>query len=120
MVKVIFKNLDKSDFVSEIVQEKIAHVLEKFPDMTRNDATVVVEMENSPTHAGKDDFKVKLIMKSPSGKPLVIQKEGPNLYQASAVLADRLFELLHRTLEKRRDIRRGLQRRWHAVLPSAG
>lgn len=110
MVKVIFKNLKKSDFIQNILADKISHVLEKFPEMRSAVATVSVEMENSPQHVGKDDFRIKLTMFS-KGKPIVIQKESSNLYQAAAVLSDRLFEVLHRTVEKKRDIRRHLQRR---------
>lgn len=120
MVKVIFKNLEKSEMVSEIVQQKITHVLAKFPELTEAQATVSVEMENSPTHVGKDDFRIKLVVTNRRFKPLVIQKEGANLYQAAAVLADRLFEVLHRSLEKRRDQRRHGARRWQTVLPKVG
>ena len=120
MVKVIFKNLEKSDMVSEIVQEKVSHVLAKFPELEGATATVSVEMENSPIHAGKDDFRVKLVVTNRRFKPLVLQKEGPNLYQAAAILSDRLFEVLHRSLEKKRDQRRHSQRRWQTVLPQVG
>ena len=112
MVKVIFKNLEKSEMVSEIVQDKISHVLEKFPELTNVNATISVEMENSPVHAGKDDFRVKLVMTNSRLRPVVIQKAGTNLYQAAAILADRLFEVLHRSLEKRRD-----QRRYKHLIP---
>lgn len=119
MVKVIFKNLQKSDMVREIVTEKVQHVLSKFPDLKNAAATVFVEMENSLTHPGKDDFRIKLIMASRGNKPVVIQKESDNFYQAASVLADRLFDVLHRYVEKRRDTRRHQQRRsvaWQAAV----
>lgn len=117
MVKVIFKNLKKSEFVLDSVKEKIGRVLEKFPEMENASATISIEMENSPQHAGKDDFRVKLIMLSRGHKPIVIQKDSANVYQAASLLADRLFDLLHRSVEKKRDLRRaaGRTRRYQDV-----
>lgn len=112
MVKVIFKNLNKSEFVLDSVKEKIGRVLEKFPELENASATISIEMENSPIHAGKDDFRVKLIMLSRGLKPIIIQKDSPNVYQAASLLADRLMDLLARHVEKRRDTRRAARRSW--------
>lgn len=112
MVKVIFKNIEKTESIVSIVQEKISHILGKFPELVDATATVSLEMENSPQHVGRDDFRVKLVMSHRGARPIVIEKEGENLYQTTAILADRLLEILHRAVEKRRDSKRSVQRRW--------
>jgi len=112
MVRVVFKNLEKSEFIRGIVTEKISHALEKFPELENATATVTVGMENSPVQAGPDLFQVKIILLSRGLKPIVLEKQAPSPYQASAILSDRLFEVLHRAVEKRRERSRSERRRW--------
>lgn len=104
MVRVMFKNLKKSDFIEDILNERVEHVLSKFPEATKGGtATAVVAMENSHLHKGADLFQVKLILLLKGMKPIILQKENGNIYQAVAVLCDRLLESLHRHFERRRD-----------------
>lgn len=104
MVRVMFKNLKKSDFIEEFLSEKVQHILSKFPEATKGgSATAVVAMENSQLHRGADLFQVKLILLLKGMKPIILQKENGNIYQAVAVLCDRLLESLHRHFERRRD-----------------
>lgn len=114
MVRVMFKNLKKSDFIEEFLNEKVQHVLSKFPQALKGGtATAVVSMENSQLHKGADLFQVKLILLLKGMKPIVLQKENGNIYQAVAVLCDRLLESLHRHFERRRDHNRHRrQDRW--------
>jgi ribosome-associated translation inhibitor RaiA len=112
MVRVVFRNLAKSDFVKNVIDEKVNHVLEKFPELVDAATTVVVGMENSPLHAGPDNFQVKLTMFSRGLKPVILQRESDNPYQAVAHLTDRLFEVLHRALERRREKSRSERRKW--------
>lgn len=123
MVKVMFKNLAKSEFIENIITERIGHILSKFPGAEKATATAIVSMENSQWQAGPDLFQVKLILFLKGMKPFVLQKQNSNVYQAVAILADRLFESLHRFFERRRDrhkAERRQHRRWvqSGLLPS--
>lgn len=115
MIRVMYKNLDHSDFVDNIVTERIQHVVDKFPEVKGATASVTVSKETSKTHIGPDIFQVKLILTHRGMKPVILQKENGNLYHATAVLADRLFESLHRHVERRRDFHRAERRmtRWN-------
>ncbi len=106
MVRVMFKNLKKSQFIENILDERIQHVLSKFPEAKGGTATAVVAMENSQFKKGADLFQVKLILLLKGMKPIVLIKENGNIYQAVAVLTDRLLESLHRHFERRRDSHR--------------
>lgn len=112
MVRVVFRNIPKSEFIKDAVQEKVNHVLTKFPELGNAATTVIVGMENSPLHAGPDNFHVKVILLSKGLKPVILQKEGMTPYQAVANLADRLFEVIHRALERRREKTRSERRKW--------
>jgi ribosome-associated translation inhibitor RaiA len=112
MVRVVFKNLEKSEFIKGVVTDKITHALEKFPELENATATVTVGMENSPLHAGPDLFQVKIILLSRGLKPIILEKEAGSPYQAAAILTDRLFEVLHRAVERRREKSRSERRHW--------
>ncbi|MFN7729968.1 MAG: HPF/RaiA family ribosome-associated protein [Bdellovibrio sp.] len=112
MVRVVFKNLEKSEFIKGVVTNKITHALEKFPELEHATATVTVGMENSPFHAGPDLFQIKIILLSRGLKPIILEKEAGSPYQAAAILTDRLFEVLHRAVERRREKSRSERRHW--------
>lgn len=104
--KVVFRKLEKSEFIESLVIEKLERVLEKFPEVEKCSGTVVVSMENSREHGGKDVFGVKLTMVGPQKKALVIHKQAQNPYEASAILADRLLDFLSRVNDKKRVLKR--------------
>ncbi|PWU22053.1 MAG: hypothetical protein C5B49_01475 [Bdellovibrio sp.] len=115
MVRVMFKNLQGSEFIAQAVTEKIDHVLAKFPETRNTRASAIVSMENSQFHSGPELYQVKVILELKGMKPVVVEKQSSNVYQASALLADRLFEAVHRHLDRRREHhRRTVQRqsRW--------
>lgn len=111
MLRVVFKNLRKSKFAEDIVATRVNAVLEKFPEYKPSSATAILEMENSPLQAGPDIYNVKLILTDKSRSPIVLRMKSGHLYQAAAMLADRLLEVMHRAVEKRRDVRRFRRRR---------
>lgn len=114
MVRVVFRNLATSESLKGAMTEKVQHVIEKFPELasTNSMTTVTVGMQNSVLHAGPQLYQVKLILLARGLKPIVLQKHAENVYLAMAMLADRLFELLHRALEKRREKTRAKGRKW--------
>lgn len=104
MLKVVFKNLQKSDLAEDIVASKLNAVLDKFPEFKASSATAILEMENSRLQADPDNFNIKLILKTRKLGSIVFKRNGSNLYQAASLLTDRLLEVLHRAVEKRRDL----------------
>lgn len=112
MVKVIFKNLKKSDMVRNIVSEKIEKTVNKFPEMEQVSSTVIVSREHSPEHTGVEWFSVKLLVNGKGIRPIVLEKSAEALYQALAMVSDRALEILHRSLAKERVIHRHKKRKW--------
>lgn len=106
MVKVVFHNLEKSNLVRGVVTDLVESTLSKFPRTERAHVDIFVSMENSPVHAGPDQFSVKLVMSQKGMKPIILTKSAENLYQAASLVSDRLLEALHRAFEKRRERRR--------------
>lgn len=114
MIRVLFKNMKSSDFIEAALQEKIEHVLNRFPQSHRASITATVNMENSQLHPGPDLFQVKLIVLLKGMRPVVLQKENSNVYQTIAQVTDRLSEVLHRHFQRLRDHHQldGRVRRW--------
>ena len=57
-------------------------------------------MENSPTQAGPDLFKVKLHILGARYDGVIVEKENSNLYAALAELSDHMLENLNRFGDK--------------------
>lgn len=100
MVLVKFKNLEKSDLTRDAVESRIELLVEKFPDLNDGNVQVTLEMENSPTQAGPDLFKVKLYISKGRYKGIVIEKKDLNLYVALAEVVDHMLERLNRFGDK--------------------
>jgi ribosome-associated translation inhibitor RaiA len=96
MIQIKFKNLEKSEMAREAVHNRIESLTEKFPDLQDGKTLVTLEMENSPTKAGPDLFKVKLHVSSGRYKGITIEKANSNLYVALAEVVDHILEKLNR------------------------
>ena len=48
MIKVVFKDLEKSDLAREAVEERFQEVMERFPALSESRIVVTLSMENSP------------------------------------------------------------------------
>ncbi len=96
MIKVIFKNLDRSELATEAATERMEAVIEKFPDLENNSISITFEMLNSPAHAGPDLFSVGVQVHSGRYRGVRLQKSAPNLYIALAHVVDHLLEILNR------------------------
>ncbi len=96
MIKVIFKNLDRSELAREAATERIEAVVEKFPDLDNNLISITLEMLNSPIHAGPDLFSVKVHVSSGRYRGVRLEKSAPNLYIALAHVVDHMLEMLNR------------------------
>lgn len=102
MIKVKFKNLNKSKFIEHEVSERISFVISKFDVIDEKEVVTTVEMENSPLQAGPDLFKIKVHINSGSFARITLEKENQNLFAALAEVSDHLLEVLSRTNDKTR------------------
>lgn len=96
MIQVKFKNLDKSEMAQEAAQERVEALIEKFDDLCESKIQVTLEMENSPTQAGPDLFKVKLHVSRGRYDGITVEKSDPNMYVALAEVVDHMLEVLNR------------------------
>lgn len=96
MIQVKFKNLEKSEMARETVQERMATLTEKFPDLNDSKMQITLEMENSPKQAGPDLFKVKLHVARGRYDGITVEKSDSNLYVSLAEVVDHMLEVLNR------------------------
>ena len=112
MIKINYKKLKKSDMINEKVIERLAVIIDKFPDLSSSTLSVLLEMENSPSQAGPDLFKVKLFIAGGRYNEIVIEKSDANIYVALAEVVDHLLEVLNRFGDKERVVKRNKERRF--------
>lgn len=111
-MKIVFRNLERSELARELVQEKLNSLFERFPDLRPNQVSVTLGMENSPQQAGPDLFSVKLSILDGHYQGVLLEKKAPNLYQALAEVNDHLLERLNRAAGKARSKNRKLERKF--------
>ena len=102
MIRIVFKNMVKSELVRAAIQERLASVTDRFPDLGPDQITLTVDMRNSPSQAGPDVFTVKFYCRSGRYRGVTLEKSAPNLYAALAELVDHLQERLNRFGDKSR------------------
>lgn len=102
MINIKFKNLEKSEMAREAVQDRIATLSDKFPDLRDGKIQVTLEMENSPHQAGPDLFKVKLHVARGRYGGITVEKKDSSLYVALAEVADHMLEKLNRFGDRNR------------------
>lgn len=112
MIKVIFKNLERSDLIRSVAEERIEKTISKFPEFKELSSTVIVGREHSQEHSGVDAFSAKLLIEGYGARPVVLEKKAESLYQAIALVTDRALEILHRALDKERGQKRQERRRF--------
>lgn len=111
MISIKYKNLEKSEIAQDAVQTRLEALTEKFPTLLESKMQVTLEMENSPTQAGPDLFKVKVYVSRGRYHGLAIEKSNSNLYVALADVADHMLEVLNRFGDKARVKERRMARR---------
>ena len=102
MIQIKFKNLEKSEFVHEVVDQRLQGLIEKFDDLLDCRMVVTLEMDNSPAQAGPDLFNVKLHILNGRYGGVIVSKSDSNLYRAIADLVDHMLEKLNRAGDKAR------------------
>ena len=96
MIHIKFKNLEKSEMAREAVEERIEALVAKFPDLNASKIQVTLEMENSPSQAGPDLFRVKLHVARGKYDGITVDKANSNLYVALAEVVDHMLEKFNR------------------------
>lgn len=112
MIKINYKKLTKSEMINEKVNERLPAIVDKFPELSKSTLTVLLEMENAPTQAGPDLFKVKLFISGGKYNEIVIEKSDAHIYVALADVIEHLLEILNRFGDKERVINRNKERRF--------
>ena len=102
MIKVIFKNLEKSELTRDLALERVLTIVERFPDLHDHKINVTLSMENSPTQAGPDVFTVKVLINGKRFRAVLIEKSGATFYLALAEVIDHALERLNRYGDKER------------------
>lgn len=102
MIQVKFKNLEKSEMAREAVHERIEALIEKFPDLNESKIQITLEMENSPSQAGPDLFRVKLHVARGRYDGITVGKSDASLYVALAEVVDHMLEKLNRFGDRQR------------------
>jgi len=116
MLKIVFKNLEKSEIAKEITQERLQAVVDKFPDLDHHRLVATLSMDNSPQQPGPDLFKVKLQIRGKRFKSIILEKSAQSLYLALAEVVDHALECLNRYGDKSRVRRRSLARKLRNLL----
>lgn len=117
MIRIKFKNLEKSELAKEAVNERIEALIEKFEDLKNCRIDVTLEMENSPTQAGPDVFNVKLHISNGRYAGTTVSKSSSNLYKALADMVDHMLEKLNRAGDKARVRERAKARKITQYIP---
>ncbi len=102
MVKVTFKNLEKSNLAKDVVLEKMNLLNDKFPELKGHSIRLTLSMDNSSSQAGPDEFGVKIQIKGKKFDGLIVEKKARTLYLALADVNEVLLELLNRRTDKLR------------------
>ncbi len=102
MVKVTFKNLEKSSLAKNVVVEKISVLIGKFPELEQHSISLTLSMDNSSIQAGPDEFGVKVQIQGKKFEGLIVEKKARTLYLAMADVHEVLLELLNRRTDKLR------------------
>lgn len=102
MIILVFKNMEKSVYVSDLATEKINAIVERFPLLNESKIRLTLSMDNSPFQAGPDSFSAKAVIKGGKYDGIILEKTSENLYSALADLVEHTLERLNRFGDKKR------------------
>lgn len=112
MIKVFFKDLEKSDFAKYRAEELYARLSHKFPELKRCKATITLSEENAPGQSsGQNMFTAKFTCQSGRYKGISLERSASNMNAALSDLSDSLFVRLNRFGERERTRRLKIARR---------
>lgn len=91
MVRVNYKNLERSEMANKVIEDGVASLEAKFPDLSQSIVKVSLQMDNSQFKAGTDLFQVRLRLDGGRYHGIFMKKSGPDLYRVIHELMD-LFQ----------------------------
>jgi ribosome-associated translation inhibitor RaiA len=100
MIKVTFKNLEKSNMARDIVLDRFSSIVDKFPELLAHRISLTLYMNNSSTQPGPDEFGVRVQIKGKKFDGIIVDKRSRTLYLAIAELNEALLEVLNRRTDK--------------------
>jgi len=100
MIRITFKNLERSELAREAVEERLQQVIERFPELSQSRIQVSLCMDNSPQQSGPDLFRVKVRIEKGKFDGVILEKSASNLYLALAQVSEYLLERLNRAGDK--------------------
>lgn len=106
IVRVIFKNMERSELAVQIVEERLQQVFEKFPRLHQSDITATLSTENSPSQAGPDMFNVRVRVEAGREGRIILHKTAHSLYAALALVCERLQDRLNELGDRSRALNR--------------
>lgn len=112
MIRIVFKNLHKSELAREAVEAKLEEAMDRFPDLRASRVVVTLSMDNSPRQTGADVFRVLMRVENGKYKGVIIEKSAPNLYVALGDISEHLLERLNRLGDKIRVKARAEERKF--------
>ena len=111
MIRVVFKNMARSEAVKSSVVEKLNPFHIKFPELRSGNILVTIEVQNSPEHAGQDLYTITLQIFGNRYNGVRLRKSSVKLYGALGAIADHLLERLNRFGDRARIKERRAARR---------
>lgn len=94
--KVVCAQIEKTEALEKIAQDRIDHVLEKFADAGILSSVVRLQMDHAFLQKGKEHFRVEILLKTRRLKDIVLKKTGENMYEALADAAHKLNQMMSR------------------------
>lgn len=104
-MKVVFKNLEKSEFILDTATKRANSIISKFPNLNKRDLSLTLSKDTSPTKGGSGVFKVKLQVLTGEFRGIVLEKSSSNLYKALAKTVDKTHERLTRLNSKKNQLK---------------
>ena len=115
-MRIVFKNLERSELAREAVVERLGDMVEKFPGLRQHKISVTLSMENSPSQPGPDSFTVRILILGGIYNGILLSKTAPSLYLALADVREHLLEALNRAGDKARVVERSKERRFRNAI----
>lgn len=115
-MRVVFRNLEKSEIAKEAVEDRLGDMVDKFPKLKDHRVTVTLFMDNSPEQPGPDSFGVKVLIQGRNYSNISLCKTSASLYHALADVREHLLELLNRSGDKARVAERNKERKFREAI----
>jgi ribosome-associated translation inhibitor RaiA len=110
MISVAFKNLEPSDLARTSAHERMAVLVDKFPELNNHRIRITLEMENAPNKRGADSFSVTVRIQGTKYRNIMVRRDNIQLYPALAKVMDSLLETLNRSGDRVRVTDRAAER----------